>query len=112
MKKQPRYGMPTPKTRREFEHNVFLTIDEIRRCEDKPSLLGNRFQTLGDSLARARKLPNGRVELPTIDERLRCFSNMQECLKYLPMDWLNKNERRSINNSVETGYDKLLHENT
>ena len=54
MKPSSKYGMPTPKSREEFEHNVFLTKDDIERHSDNPSYLSNRLWALGDSLKHAR----------------------------------------------------------
>lgn len=84
MKPSSKYGMPTPKSREELEHNVFLTKDDIERHSDNPSYLSNRLWALGDSLEHARYLPNKRIELPTIDERMRLISNMMDWEKYLP----------------------------
>ena len=84
MKPSSKYGMPTPKSREEFEHNVFLTKDDIERHSDNPSYLSNLLWALGDSLEHARYLPNKRIELPTIDERMRLISNMMDWEKYLP----------------------------
>lgn len=51
---------------------------------DTLSYLSNRLWALGDSLEHARYLPNKRIELPTIDERMRLISNMMDWEKYLP----------------------------
>ena len=76
--------MPPPTTRAELEHNVFLLVDEIERHIDDEDYLMNRLWALGDSLGRLRYLPNRRIELPAIDERVRIHANMLDWMKYLP----------------------------
>lgn len=76
--------MPPPLTRAEFEHNVFLLVDEIAQHMDDRGFLANRMWALGDSLEHLRYLPNMRVELPTIDERIRSHANTLSWLEYLP----------------------------
>lgn len=90
MKKRSEYGMPPPSTRAEFEHNVFLLVDEIERHMNDRDFLANRMRALGDSLEHLRYLPNRRVELPTIDERIRIHANTLSWLKYLPESFLEK----------------------
>lgn len=76
--------MPTPTTRAEFEHNVFLIVEDIERHKNNQSYLENRFWALGESLEHSRYLPNRRIELPSIDERIRLLSNMMDWEKDLP----------------------------
>ena len=90
MKERSEYGMPPPLSRSEFEHNVFLLIDEIEQYMDDREFLANRIWALGDSLEHLRYLPNRRVELPTIDERIRSHANTLGWLKYLPASFLEK----------------------
>ncbi|WP_370761571.1 hypothetical protein [Bacteroides clarus] len=84
MKEKSKYGMPSPISRAEFEHNVFLLVEDIERHKNNQSYLENRFWALGESLEHSRYLPNRRIELPTIDERMRLLSNMMDWEKYLP----------------------------
>lgn len=91
MKKRSKYGMPPPTTRAEFEYNVYLLVDDIERHIDDPDYLRNRIWTMGDSLEHLRYLPNRRIELATIDERIRIHSNMMDWMKYLhPMEFKGK----------------------
>lgn len=64
--------MQTPNTREEFEIRVNLTLEQMRlglvHAAD-----GVRGQ---DSLANIRHLPNGRVDLLSIDEMARVQLNM------------------------------------
>lgn len=85
-----RNGMPSPISRSEFEHNVFLTIDALFRHRDNESFLANHMMVIGDSLEHLRLLPNGRFLLSSIDEMLRLHSNMLEWEKYLPPITKNK----------------------
>ncbi len=82
--------MPPPTSRADFEHNVFLLIDEMERHKEDEKFLANRLWALGDSLEHARYLPNRRIELPSIDERMRNLSNMMDWMKYLPPVSLRK----------------------
>lgn len=81
--------MPPPETRNDFEHNINLTIDEINRSTNM-SLIQNRMMVMGDSLQKLRKLPNGRINLLTVDEKIRLHSNTLDWQKYLPAEWINK----------------------
>lgn len=58
MKQKSKYGMPPPTSRADFEHNVFLLIDEMERHKKDEKFLANRLWALGDSLEHARYLPN------------------------------------------------------
>lgn len=84
MKEKSKYGMPPPTTRVEMEHNVYLLADEMLQNINNKDFIDNRLWALGDSIERLRALPNGRLELPTIDERVRGIANMMDWLKYLP----------------------------
>ena len=75
--------MPPPTTRAEFEHNVYLLIDELERNADNEKYIANRMWALGDSLRHLKYLPNRRVELPTIDEKIRLHANSMDWLKQL-----------------------------
>lgn len=84
MKEKSKYGMPPPTTRVEMEHNVYLLADEMQQNINNKDFIDNRLWALGDFIERLRALPNGRLELPTIDERVRGIANMMDWLKYLP----------------------------
>ena len=89
MRKKSKYGMPSPETRNDFEHNINLTIDEINKSTNK-SLLQNRMMVMGDSLQKLHKLPNGRINPITVDEKIRLHSNTLDWQKYFPAEWVNK----------------------
>lgn len=92
MKEKSKYGMPPPDSRAAFEHNVFLLIDELEQqhAGDK-AFMANRAWALGDSLEHARYLPNRRIEIANIDERMRSLANMIDWMKYLPPIQFEKN---------------------
>ena len=94
MKQRSKYGMPPPTTRVDLEHNVFLLVDEIERNIDDASYIRNRLWALGDSLERLRHLPNRRIELPTIDEKIRNYSNMLDWIEDLPPVTFKKKESK------------------
>ena len=53
--------------------------------------MANRAWALGDSLEHARYLPNRRIEIANIDERIRSLANMMDWMKYLPPIQFEKN---------------------
>ncbi|MBR0500345.1 MAG: hypothetical protein IJJ72_05055 [Bacteroidales bacterium] len=85
MKEKSKYGMPPPDSRAAFEHNVFLLVDELEQNAGDEAFLANRAWALGDSVEHARYLPNRRIEIANIDERLRNLANMMDWMKYLPL---------------------------
>ena len=84
MEEKSKYGMPPPDSRAAFEHNVFLLVDELEQHAGDEDLLANRVWALGDSLEHARYLPNRRIEISNIDERMRNLANMMDWMRYLP----------------------------
>lgn len=76
--------MPTPNNRAGFEHNIFLILEDIKRHKDDAKYLRNRLWVIGDALESARYLPNGRIKLSDIDERLRLYGNMSNLISNLP----------------------------
>lgn len=85
MKEKSKYGMPPPDSRAAFEHNVFLLVDGLEQHAGDEACLANRAWALGDSLEHARYLPNRRIEIANIDERMRNLANMMDWMKYLPL---------------------------
>lgn len=91
MKEKSKYGMPPPDSRATFEHNVFLLVEELEQHVGDEAFLANRAWALGDSLEYARYLPNRRIEIANIDERIRNLANMMDWMKYLPPIQFEKN---------------------
>lgn len=85
MKEKSKYGMPPPDSRAALEHNVFLLVDGLEQHAGDEACLANRAWALGDSLEHARYLPNRRIEIANIDERMRNLANMMDWMKYLPL---------------------------
>lgn len=73
---------------------MFLLVDEMECHADDEKFLRNRMWALGDSIEHLRYLPNRRIELPTIDERVRSLSNMMDWMKYLPPVTLKKKDQK------------------
>jgi len=87
--------MPPPTTRTEFEHNVYLLVDDIERHIHDDGYLRNRLWAMGDSLEHLHYLPNRRIELANIDERIRIHLNMMDWMKYLPpMEFKKKEDKK------------------
>lgn len=84
MKEKSKYGMPPPINRAGMEHNMYLLSDEMQQNINNKDFIANRLWALGDSIEHLRLLPNGRIELSTIDEKVRSIANMMDWLKYLP----------------------------
>ncbi|MBQ2784423.1 MAG: hypothetical protein IJE99_05440 [Alistipes sp.] len=91
MKEKSKYGMPPPNSRASFEHNIFLLIDDLEQHAGDEAFLANRAWALSDSLEHARYLPNRRIEIANIDERIRNLANMMDWMKYLPPIQFEKN---------------------
>lgn len=72
--------------RQEFEHNVFLTLEEVRyKIENKHSDPGP-YHAIVPSLQKVRFLANNRINLNTIKEKLRLHSNSRKWMEsiYIP----------------------------
>tara|TARA_R110000868_G_scaffold401123_2_gene676431 strand:+ start:186 stop:476 length:291 start_codon:yes stop_codon:yes gene_type:complete len=86
MKKKNKYGMPPPKTRKEFEHNVNLVLEQLLEASEKDDLeyIKNRMTFTIPHLKRVRYLPNRRLDLNTVNEMLRNQSNMMHWMTMMP----------------------------
>lgn len=81
MKKNNLGGMPPPTTRMEFEHNIFLSIEEVRFKLENDIKDYGLYQSVVPSLRKVKSLPNHRIDLTTIDEKVRLHSNMQKWME-------------------------------
>lgn len=83
---KPKKGMPTPSTRKEFEQNVGVLYEDILRAfeSNDDELIQNKVWSTGQHLKKVKLLPNGRLHLSTIDERIRLQSNMMDWMKRMP----------------------------
>ena len=83
MKAASKYGMPTPKSREEFEHNLYNVIDEMINPTGKAFVTQSSLGGAKNPLSKLKQLPNGRLDLTTVDERLRLLSNMKNWVKLI-----------------------------
>ena len=78
-------GLITPDIRMHFERNTAFVIEDMYRKLDTNQGLGSLAAFTWPHLKKLKLLPNGRVNLLTIDESLRLQGNM---LFNMPlMDW-------------------------
>lgn len=72
-------GIKTPNNRSELEHNLFLIMeDTIQIIESgNTDLINNVTAMVLPDLKKVRILPNGRINLPTINEIIRLQANMK-----------------------------------
>ena len=86
MQKKSPYGVPPIESRQEFERNVFLVQEDFERKinGENEELAANAYWSSHSHLKRLRALPNGRVDLMTIDEGLRNMGNMFNWMRMIP----------------------------
>ncbi len=74
-----KYGMPPPKTRREFEHNLFLLAEDAHRILDigNDTLISNFIWATYPHVKKIKIYPNGRMNFLTINEQARLQANMK-----------------------------------
>ncbi len=84
--KNKRQGMPPPSSRKEFEHNVNLILEDVKRAFDSgdEQLIQNKLWATIPHLKRVVYLPNGRIDLSTVNEMLRNQANMMDWMKHMP----------------------------
>lgn len=75
-----KYGMPPPKTRREFEHNLFLLAEDTHRITERgdDDLFRNFLWATYPHIKNIKNHPNGRLNFLTIDEQARLQANMKK----------------------------------
>lgn len=80
-----KYGMPPPKTRREFEHNIFLLAEDTNRIVESgdDDLIRNFFWATYPHIKVIRNHPNGRINFLTINEQARLQANMKKWMDQL-----------------------------
>jgi hypothetical protein len=78
-----KYGMPPPKTRREFENNIFLLAEDTNRivASDNDALISNFMWATYPHIKRIRNHPNGRINFLTINEDARLQANMKKWME-------------------------------
>ncbi len=75
-----KYGMSPPKTRRDFEHNLFLLAEDTHRIRESgdENLLTNFLWATYPHIKNIKNHPNGRLNFLTIDEQARLQANMKK----------------------------------
>lgn len=76
--------MQGPESRSEFEHNINLLIDEAEHISTASKGAQQSFFIFTyPRLKEVRKLPNGRLDLNTVDESLRLNANTKNFMRNL-----------------------------
>lgn len=80
-----KYGMPPPKTRREFEHNLFLLAEDTHRIKESgdDDLFRNFLWATYPHIKNIKNHPNGRLNFLTIDEQARLQANMKKWMEQI-----------------------------
>ncbi len=80
-----KYGMPPPKTRREFEHNLFLLVEDSHRIVESgdDDIIRNFLWATYPHIKSMKGHPNGRLNFLTIDEQARLQANMKKWMEEL-----------------------------
>jgi hypothetical protein len=92
--KNKKYGMPPPSSRKEFEHNVNLVLEDAKRAFDSgdEQLIRNKLWATIPHLKRVVYLPNRRIDLSTVNEMLRNQANMMDWMKHMPLPQMKKDD--------------------
>lgn len=71
------YGFPPPSTRIEMESNLYLIVEDTKRkiATGNKELIQNVAWATLPHLEKVKKLPNGRVNLATVNEMIRLQAN-------------------------------------
>jgi hypothetical protein len=92
-----KYGMPPPNTRADFEHNIDLSFEDALRKLDSKQLDPFFVQSTLPQLKNIEFLPNGRINLNSIDESLRLQANMQHWIELMPPPEIIKKDDKENN---------------
>lgn len=86
--------MDAPVSREELEHNINLLLEKAKYIGNASEDAIRSFMVFTyPELKKLRKLPNGRVDLHTIDESLRLNANSQNFMESLePFELGDENE--------------------
>jgi len=76
--------MPPPSSRIEFEHNIDLLLENAKGVIDSGNkdLIRNKLWATLPHLKKVSSLPNGRMDLNTVNEMLTLQGNMMDWMKY------------------------------
>lgn len=75
-----KYGMPPPKTRREFEQNIMLLAEDSIKVvkSGNDNLIRNFLWATYPHIKGIKKHPNGRTNFLTINEQARLQANTKK----------------------------------
>lgn len=92
--KKSKYGMPPPQNRGEMEHNIYLVVEDGNRKIDSGNkdLIQNFVWATYPHLREVKNLPNGRVNLATINEMIRLQANTRKWMESMPEQKRKSNE--------------------
>ena len=86
MIKQKKYGVQPVVNRMELEHNLYLMVEDItRKIESGDGLAMSGLSAILPSARNIKKLPNGRIDLATVDEQARLYGNSMRWLKQMDL---------------------------
>ncbi len=86
--------MPAPNNRLEFEHNIYLTLEEIHFKISNNISDPGLFHMLMPALEKLQIHPNKRMDLGTIETNLRLHSNMNKWTELLRPGILRDMEKK------------------
>ena len=93
MVKQKKYGVAPVVNRKEFEHNLFLMVEDItRKAQSDDDLAMAGLSAILPSATKIKTLPNGRIDLSTVDEQARLYGNS--------MSWFERMDRSRFRRSA------------
>lgn len=87
-------NMDTPKTRKEFEYRMNLFSEAVRNGKFHICINNSGLE---DSILRVRCMPNGRLDLLSVDEMVRLQANMMSSFNIPDIEEL-KNLDQNKNN--------------
>ena len=78
-----KYGMPPPKNRKEFEHNLFLLAERTHRIVESgdDDSFRNFLWATYPHVKIIRDHPNRRINFLTINEQARLEANMEKWME-------------------------------
>lgn len=86
--------MPPPSNRNELEHNVYLVLEDTNKKVESGNqeAIQNVMWATAPHLEKVEILPNGRINLVTINETIRLQANMMDWTERFPLPQFKKND--------------------
>lgn len=84
--------MPTPRSRKEFEHNINLVIEDVKRAFDTgdEEFIRSKCWASLPHIKKLKYLPNKRIDINTVNEQLRLQANTMNMMKSMFQDFQEK----------------------